>query len=130
MYGREIDKYMIRGYFNASYSLADRINIKEKTSKYRKKFNNVVSKLDPTEILATPVENTFFQKLLEYPCLVTQSCLILFVTPWTVAHQVPLSVGILQARILEWDATPSSKESSQTRDGTQVSHIAGRFFTN
>ena len=130
MYGREIDKYMIRGYFNASYSLADRINIKEKTSKYRKKFNNVVSKLDPTEILATPVENTFFQKFLEYPCLVTQSCLILFVTPWTVAHQVPLSVGILQARILEWDATPSSKESSQPRDGTQVSHIAGRFFTN
>ena len=121
---------MIREYFNASYSLADRINIKEKTSKYRKKFNNVVSKLDPTEILATPVENTFFQKFLEYPCLVTQSCLILFVTPWTVAHQVPLSVGILQARILEWDATPSSKESSQPRDGTQVSHIAGRFFTN
>ena len=26
----------------------------------------------------------------------------LFVTPWTVAHQVPLSMGILQTRILEW----------------------------
>ena len=25
-----------------------------------------------------------------------------FATPWTVAHQAPLSVGILQARILEW----------------------------
>ena len=25
-----------------------------------------------------------------------------FLTPWTVAHQPPLSVGILQARILEW----------------------------
>ena len=23
-------------------------------------------------------------------------------TPWTVAHQAPLSMGILQARILEW----------------------------
>ena len=70
MYGREIDKYMIRGYFNASYSLADRINIKKKTSKYRKNFNNVVSKLDPTEIFATlhptPVENTFFQKNFYY----------------------------------------------------------------
>ena len=29
-------------------------------------------------------------------------------TPWTVAHQVPQSLGILQARILEWVAMPSS----------------------
>ena len=28
----------------------------------------------------------------------------LFATPWTVAHQAPLSMGILQARILEWVA--------------------------
>ena len=28
----------------------------------------------------------------------------LFATPWTVAHQVPLPMGILQARILEWVA--------------------------
>ena len=26
----------------------------------------------------------------------------LFVTPWTVARQVPLSMGILQTRTLEW----------------------------
>ena len=32
------------------------------------------------------------------------SCVKLFETPWTVAHQAPLSVGILQARILEWVA--------------------------
>ena len=31
----------------------------------------------------------------------------LFVTPWTVALQAPLSMGILQARILEWVAMPS-----------------------
>ena len=36
--------------------------------------------------------------------------------------------GILQARMLEWIAMPSSMESSQPRDWTQVSHIAGRFF--
>jgi len=36
----------------------------------------------------------------------------LFVTPWTVAHQAPLSMGILQARILEWVAMPSSRGSS------------------
>ena len=36
--------------------------------------------------------------------------------------------GILQARILEWVAIPSSRGSSQPRDQTQVSCIAGRFF--
>ena len=36
--------------------------------------------------------------------------------------------GILQARILEWVAISSSRGSSQLRDGTQVSHTAGRFF--
>ena len=32
-------------------------------------------------------------------------------------------------RILEWNAVPSSRGSSQLRDQTQVSHIADRFFT-
>ena len=54
----------------------------------------------------------------------------LFVTPWTVTRQAPLSIGILQARILEWVALSSSKGSSQPRDGTQVSRITGRFFTD
>ena len=38
--------------------------------------------------------------------------------------------GILQARIMEWVAFPFSRGSSQLRDQTQVSHIAGRFFTS
>ena len=38
--------------------------------------------------------------------------------------------GILQARILEWVAFPFSGGSSQPRDQTQVSHIAGGFFTS
>ena len=33
----------------------------------------------------------------------------LFVTSWTVAHQVPPSMEILQARILGWVAMPSSR---------------------
>ena len=37
--------------------------------------------------------------------------------------------GVLQARILEWVAIPFSKGSSQPRDGTWVSCIAGGFFT-
>ena len=38
--------------------------------------------------------------------------------------------GILQARVLKWVAFPFSRGSSQPRDRTQVSHIAGRFFTS
>ena len=49
------------------------------------------------------------------------------VTPWTAAHQAPLSMVILQARILEWVAKPSSGRSSQCRDQTQVSRI-DRWF--
>ena len=37
--------------------------------------------------------------------------------------------GILQARTLEWVAMPSSRESSQFRNRTQVSRTAGGFFT-
>ena len=54
----------------------------------------------------------------------------LFVTPWTVAHQAPLSIGILQARIPEWVTMSSSRGSSQPRDRTQVSYNAGGFFTS
>ena len=52
-----------------------------------------------------------------------KSLVRLFATPWIV-H------GILQARILEWVAFTFSKASSQPRDRTQVSCIAGRFFTS
>ena len=45
----------------------------------------------------------------------------LFATPWTVALQAPLSMGILQARILEWVPMPSSRGSSRPRDRTGVS---------
>ena len=38
--------------------------------------------------------------------------------------------GILQARILEWVAFSFSRGSSQSRYWTQVSHIAGGFFTS
>ena len=60
---------------------------------------------------------------------VTQSC------P-TLCHPMDYRVhgiivhGILLARILEWVAFPFSRGSSQPRDQTQVSHIAGRFFTS
>ena len=55
---------------------------------------------------------------------VTQSCL-------TLCNPMDYTVhGIVQARLPEWVAFPFSRGSSQSRDRTQVSHIAGRFFTS
>ena len=47
-----------------------------------------------------------------------QSCPTLCNPLWTLACQASLSMGILQARILEWVVMPSSKGSSQPRDRT------------
>ena len=62
-------------------------------------------------------------------CPVIKACPTLLQTVWTVARQAPLSRGFLQARILEWVAMPFSRGSSQPRDQTHVSHIAGSLFT-
>ena len=52
------------------------------------------------------------------------SCVRLFASlPGSSVH------GILQARILEWVATPFSRGFSWPRDWIRVSRIAGRFFT-
>ena len=55
---------------------------------------------------------------------VAQSCLTLCDHMDCIVH------GIFQVRILEWVAVPFSRGSSQPRDGTQVSHSAGGFFTS
>ena len=47
-----------------------------------------------------------------------------FLTPWTIARQTPLSMGILWARILEWGAMPSSRGSSWPRNWTHVSYVS------
>ena len=60
--------------------------------------------------------------------LVAQSCLTLC-NPLDCSSPGSSVHGILQAKILEWVAIPFSRESSQSRDRTQVSCIADRFFT-
>ena len=95
--------------------------------------------------------------VLKYTCNVL-SCVWFFAAPRIVAHQAPLPLkffrqeywkvkvaqlcltlcdlmdyivrGTLQARILEWVAFPFSQGSSQPWDRTQVSRIAGGFFTS
>ena len=56
----------------------------------------------------------------------------LFVILWTIAPQAPLSMGILQAKIPEWAAMPSSRVLPDP--GTELTSlmspaIAGKFFT-
>ena len=58
-------------------------------------------------------------------CLLSHfSCVWHFAALWIVACQAPLSMGILQARILEWVAMPSSRRSSQLKDRTPVSWVS------
>ena len=61
-------------------------------------------------------------------CLVIQSSLTLC-DPMDCSPPGSSVHGILQARILEWLTIPFSIRSSWPRDQTQVSLIAGRFFT-
>ena len=89
--------------------------------------------IDPVSLMSPALTGGFFTTSTTYNsfsfavlCLVTQSCPTLC-DPMNCS--LPLSLGILQARILEWVTMPFSRGSSQPRDQTQVSHIASRFFT-
>ena len=63
-------------------------------------------------------------------CLVAQLCSTLCDPMDCIARQAPLSMRILQARILEWIPYPFSRGTSRPRNRTGVSCIAGRFFTD
>ena len=58
---------------------------------------------------------------------IAQSCLTLH-DPMDCSLPGSSVHGIFQARVLEWVAVFFSRRSSQSRDQTQVSHIAGRRF--
>ena len=54
------------------------------------------------------------------------SVIWLFATPWTAAHQAPLSMEF--SRQDYWSGSPFSFPSYRSRDQTRVSCILGRFF--
>ena len=73
-----------------------------------------------------------------YFCFIDHAKAFDCVSEWVNVSQLCLTLcnpmdyrvrGILQSRILELVASPFSR-SSQPRDKTQVSGIAGRFFTS
>ena len=89
---------------------------------------------EPASLMCPALGGGFFTMSATWEALHLVCCAVLsygelFATPWTVARQAPLSMGILQARILEWVAMPFSRGCSQPRDRTQVYCITGRFFT-
>ena len=67
----------------------------------------------PAKVIDTERENSeYIRAEDEMSCLTCAQLLSrvqLFVTPWTVARLAPLSMGILQARILEWVAISFSR---------------------
>ena len=84
----------------------------------------------PVALIYTKIiqQNMVIDMLPTLLCLVAQSCLTLCdprdcSLPGSSVH------GILQARILDWVAISSSRGSSHPKDCTQVSCIAGGFFT-
>ena len=80
-----------------------------------------------TWVVVTQVIYLFYTHTHICICVSCFSCVQLFVILWTVVQQNPLSMRILQARILEWLACPFSRVSSQPRNQTQVSLIADTF---
>ena len=59
-----------------------------------------------------------------YMCQVTSVVSNSLRPPWTVACHTPPYMEILQARILEWVACPSSRGPSPPRDQTPVSYVS------
>ena len=60
--------------------------------------------------------------------LVAKSCLTL-VTPWTVAHQAPLSMGLPRQGILEWVAVSCPRDLPDKGIESTSAALAGEVFT-
>ena len=56
--------------------------------------------------------------------VLSRSVMFNSVTQWTVGCRDPLSMEILQAKILEWVAMPSSRGSSQLSDQIHMSYVS------
>ena len=90
-------------------------------------FSNLSNmKTDTTQLHSDPF--MIFTAVLFLPFAQSLSCVQLFVTPWTIALQAPLSMGILQARILEWVAISFSRGSAWPRDPACISCIGRQIL--
>ena len=87
---------------------------------HRKVGNNI---LGTTDFKNTPywVNKIWSSHTVEYCMLSCFDCVQLFATLWTVVLQASVSLGLLQARILEWVAMHSPRGSSPPRGQTHIS---------
>ena len=69
------------------------------------------------------------EKVITESCAWSLSRVRLFATPMDFSLPDFSAQGASPARMLGWVAMPSSRGSSQPKDWTQVSYIAGEFFT-
>ena len=71
----------------------------------------------------------FFSLFMKYKCVCAQSCLT--ATPWTIAHQAPLSMGCPSQEY--WSGLPLPTPGTFLTQGSNpiscVSALAGGFFT-
>ena len=87
--------------------------------------NLSILSFEPLFIIFMHIKKVFFNSIsakysaVFFCCAQLLSRVLLFVNPWTVAHQAPYP-GIFQARILEWVAIFNSRRSSQPRDQTCI----------
>ena len=86
----------------------------------------VCPEYSPQAINTTEFERDKYTHIYIALVLVTWSCLC---GPMDCSPPGSSVQGILQARILEWVAMPSSRGSAPPRDRTWVSPVASRFFT-
>ena len=81
-----------------------------------------------SSLLMSQVRLSVLRNFLYYIC-VSRSVVWLFATPRTVARQAPLSMGFSRQECWSGLTISSSRGSSQPRDWSWVSCIAGGFFT-
>ena len=107
-----------------NYSTHDSLKFLEGKGRNLKFIEHLLCLMHFTCVFSFIFSNNLLKDILKMKVKVAQSCLTLCNPIDYIVH------GILQARILEWVAVPFSRGSFQSRDQTQVSHIAGRFFTS
>ena len=78
---------------------------------------------------STPFHFSVSFPLHVHMCVQSLSCVRLFATPWTVAHQAPLSMGF--SRQEYWSGLPFSSPVHCSHIGSELASpaLAGRFFT-
>ena len=120
--------FRVIAYLNQSQSMPCKLCLESRKSHNEHMILRCIS-ID-LKLLSTLPRN-YFQQGIWLRCL-SLSRVQLFVTPRTVAHQAPPSMGFFRPKILEWVAISYSKGSYQPRNWTHIScviYIAGKFFT-